>query len=231
MALFLLARRIKKAGSTHLTVILPYMAYARQDKSEQGYAPFELIAHMIETCGIDCIHTLDLHVAQLKNFFSIEVVDIEPHLLFSSLWRDRKECVVVSPDKGGHARARTLAQALGAPWVHLSKKRIHGKEPQIYGETSALVCGNTCLIVDDILDTGGTLSATVAYLKEQGAACVSACITHFLGSSLCLDQMAKSGLDHLYTSDSVPVQDGSSWMSIVAIAPLFAASLKKGWGV
>jgi ribose-phosphate pyrophosphokinase len=226
MTLFFLSRRIKQMGSVTLTVLLPYMAYARQDKSKDGTTPFELIPHMIHTCGIDHVFTLDLHVPHLKKLFSIAVEDIEPHLLFAPIWGRKKRYIVVSPDQGGHQRAQKLAQTIKAPWIYLTKHRDTGKEPSVSGGDRQLFYERECIVVDDILDTGGTLCAAVAHLKQQGAVRVTACITHFLCSSPCLDRLHMAGLDHLYTSDTLPILEAPSWVSIMSTVPLLSEKMK-----
>ncbi len=202
------------------------MAYTRQDKSKEGYVPFELIPHMMALSGIDCILTLDLHVSHLKTLFPMNMVEVEPHLIFAPLLCNKKPDVIVSPDKGGEHRAQKLAQELGMSWTSLIKKRDPGNKTFIYGNQNINFAGTACLIVDDIVDTGGTLCSAVEYLKKQGAVQVTACVTHGLFSSSCLDRLEKSQLDHLYISDSLPRSSIPKWISMVPTAPLFGKSIK-----
>jgi ribose-phosphate pyrophosphokinase len=239
MELLIMVDALRRSSASRITAVIPYFGYARQDRRSKARTPIsaKLVANLIETAGIDRVLTLDLHAAQIQGFFDIPVdnlhaspvfaLDIEHH------FKDRMdELMVISPDVGGVARARELAKRINAPLAIVDKRREKA------GEVASMtvigdVTGRTCLIVDDICDTAGTLCKAAETLMEQGAKEVHSYITHGVLSGPAIERVAQSVMKSLVITDSI--EQGAKVRAapnirIAPTAPIFAQAILNIWG-
>jgi ribose-phosphate pyrophosphokinase len=238
MELLIMTDALRRSSAARITAVIPYFGYARQDRRAKARTPIsaKLVANLITQAGVDRILTLDLHAAQIQGFFDMPVdnlyaapifaLDIEHH------FKGRMDnLMVVSPDVGGVARARELAQRIGAPLAIVDKRREKAgevAEMTVIGE----VKGKTCLIVDDICDTAGTLCKAAEVLLAGGAVEVHSYITHGVLSGPAVDRVAKSVMKSLVITDSIEPTEAvkkSPNIRIVPTAPVFAQAILNIW--
>lgn len=212
MELLVMVDAIKRASSARITAVIPYFGFARQDRrprSSRVPITAKLVAKLIETAGVDRVLTLDLHADQIQGFFDIAVDNVYASpILLGDVWRQKFEnMVVVSPDVGGVVRARALAKRLGdADLVIIDKRRQQANQSEvmnIIGECD----GMNCIMMDDMVDTAGTLCHAAAALKENGAASVHAYITHAVLSGPAVGRIRDSKLDTVVVTDTIPLSD------------------------
>ena len=212
MELMVMADAIRRASARRITAVLPYFGYARQDRrprSARVAITAKVVANMISGVGIDRMLTLDLHADQIQGFFDIPVDNVYASpILLGDIWRQKyPEQMVVSPDVGGVVRARALAKRLdGADLAIIDKRRPKAnvaKVMNIIGDVE----GRSCILIDDLVDTAGTLCKAAAALKEHGAAKVIAYITHPVLSGSAIDNLNASVLDHLVVTDTIPLSE------------------------
>jgi len=210
MELLVMVDAIKRASSARITAVIPYFGFARQDRrprSSRVPITAKLVAKLIETAGVDRVLTLDLHADQIQGFFDIAVDNVYASpILLGDVWRQKFEnMVVVSPDVGGVVRARALAKRLGdADLVIIDKRRQQANQSEvmnIIGECD----GMNCIMMDDMVDTAGTLCHAAAALKENGAASVHAYITHAVLSGPAVGRIRESKLDTVVVTDTIPL--------------------------
>jgi ribose-phosphate pyrophosphokinase len=226
MELLLLADTAKRAGSRRIIAVMPYFGYNRQDKPSYTYGPISasLVAGLIESTGVDNVITVDLHSRQSEGFFKICMQNLDPLPLFLPLFQDKSDCVVVSPDIGGLARARAFADKLGAELAIINKSRKLSGEcfmTEIIGN----VTGKNCIIIDDIVDTGGTLCKAAELLKKNGAKSVSACITHGVFSGECIKKIAQTVFDKFYVTDTINHDQLPHYIKIITAEDLIVNAL------
>ncbi|MEM6939528.1 MAG: ribose-phosphate pyrophosphokinase [Pseudomonadota bacterium] len=238
MELLIMADALRRSSAQRVTAVLPYFGYARQDRRTKARTPIsaKLVANMLVGTGIERILTMDLHAAQIQGFFDIPVdnlyaspvfaLDIKEHF---SGQMDR--LMVVSPDVGGVARARELAKRVGAPLAIVDKRREKAgevAEMTVIGDVS----GKTCLIVDDICDTAGTLCKAAEVLLEAGAEEVHAYISHGVMSGPARERVESSVMKSLVITDSIQptaeIKDAKN-IRIVPLAPIFAQAILNIW--
>ena len=209
--LMVMADAIRRASARRITAVIPYFGYARQDRrprSARVAITAKVIANMISGVGIDRVLTVDLHSDQIQGFFDIPVDNVYASpILLGDIWRQTyPDLMVVSPDVGGVVRARALAKRLDdAELAIIDKRRPRAnvaKVMNIIGEVE----GRSCLLIDDLVDTAGTLCKAAAALKEHGAAQVLAYITHPVLSGPAIDNINASKLDQLVVTDTIPLQ-------------------------
>jgi ribose-phosphate pyrophosphokinase len=239
MELLIMTDALRRSSASRITAVIPYFGYARQDRRAKARTPIsaKLVANLIETAGVDRVLTLDLHAAQIQGFFDIPVdnlyaspvfaLDIEHH------FRGRMdELMVISPDVGGVARARELAKRINAPLAIVDKRRE--KAGEIAGMTViGDVKGRTCIIVDDICDTAGTLCKAAETLIEAGAVEVHSYITHGVLSGPAVERVQNSVMKSLVITDSIEAPDtvkAAKNIRIVPMAPMFAQAVLNIWG-
>lgn len=211
MELLLMADAMHRASANRITAVVPYFGYARQDRrvrSARVAISAKVVADMIVAVGIHRVLTVDLHAEQIQGFFSIPVDNVYGSpLLTDDIERQNYEnLLVVSPDIGGVVRARAVAKQLNVDLAIIDKRRPQANEAQvmhIIGE----VQGRTCLIVDDMVDTAGTLCKAAAALKEHGATRVLAYSTHAVLSGNAYDNIMNSELDSLVVTDTIPLSE------------------------
>jgi ribose-phosphate pyrophosphokinase len=210
MELLVMVDAIKRASSARITAVIPYFGFARQDRrprSSRVPITAKLVAKLIETAGVDRVLTLDLHADQIQGFFDIAVDNVYASpILLGDVWRQKFEnMVVVSPDVGGVVRARALAKRLDdADLVIIDKRRQKANQSEvmnIIGECD----GMNCIMMDDMVDTAGTLCHAAGALKDNGAAGVHAYITHPVLSGPAVERIGKSALDSVVVTDTIPL--------------------------
>ena len=228
MELFLLADTAKRSGCNSITAVIPYFGYSRQDRPSYEYGPISasLVARLIETSGIDKVVTVDMHSKQSEGFFKIGVKNIDPTDLFIPVLQKNSNYITISPDIGGLPRARMLASKLGTDLAIINKKR----NPQgqcMMSDVIGNVIGKDCIIIDDIVDTGGTLCKAAKLLMQNGARSVSACITHAVFSNDCLERIGQARFAELFVSDTIYHQNLPSFIKVVQISELLVKALLK----
>ena len=206
MELLIMIDALRRASARRITAVLPYFGYARQDRKVQSRTPItaKLVADLVTAAGTDRVLSMDLHAGQIQGFFSLPVDHLyaAPILTDYVKSRDYKNLVVFSPDAGGVERARAFAKSLGAGLGIIDKRREAKNVAQvmhIIGE----VKGRDVLIVDDMVDTAGTLTEAVAALMNAGANSVSACCTHAVLSGPAIERLEKSQIKELITSNTI----------------------------
>jgi ribose-phosphate pyrophosphokinase len=238
MELLIMADALRRSSAHRITAVIPYFGYARQDRRTKARTPIsaKLVANMIAVAGVERVLTLDLHAAQIQGFFDIPVDNLYASPVFSLDIRHHfkgqmDNLMVVSPDVGGVGRARELARRIGAPLAIVDKRREKAgevSEMTVIGE----VRGKTCLIVDDICDTAGTLCKAAEVLMEAGAVEVHAYITHGVLSGPAVDRIAGSLMKSLVVTDSIE-QPASvracGKIRTVPMAPMFAQAIMNIW--
>jgi ribose-phosphate pyrophosphokinase len=207
MELLIIIDALKRASAKRITAVIPYFGYARQDRKSGSRTPIsaKLVANLITRAGADRVLTMDLHADQIQGFFDIPtdnlfagpvmVRDIKQHM-------DVANTVVVSPDVGGVVRARALAKRLATPLAIVDKRREKAGESEVMNIIGE-VAGKSCILIDDIVDSGGTLCNAAEALMAQGAKDVSAYITHGVLSGGAVARVTSSKLKHLVITDSI----------------------------
>lgn len=230
LELLMMIDAAKRASAKSITVVTPYFGYARQDRKDVPRVSIgaKLVADMISTAGATRLVTIDLHAGQIQGFFDIPVDNLEASSVFVPyfLEQDWKNLCIVSPDAGGVPRARIFARHLKADLALVYKYREKENEVgsmQLIGN----VAGKNVVIVDDILDTGGTLCAAADLLVKQGALSVRAAITHPILSGKAVERVAQSALSEVYVTDTIAGAQRHEKIKVLTIAPLFALALKK----
>ncbi|GBD90526.1 ribose-phosphate pyrophosphokinase [bacterium BMS3Abin04] len=207
MELLIMLDAAKRSSARRVTAVIPYFGYARQDRKDQPRVAIsaKLVANLITVAGADRVIAMDLHAAQIQGFFDIPSDHLYASPIFTSLWDDKKNnLVVVSPDIGGIKLARSYSKRIGAGLVVIDKRRPKPNESKvmhIIGE----VKGKDVLIVDDIIDTGGTFISAIEALKSEGAKKIYGAVTHPLLSGNALEKIENSAIEKLYVTDSIPV--------------------------
>jgi len=234
MELLVIMDAVKRASADRVTVVCPYFGYARQDRKVSPRTPIsaKLVADLMQTAGADRLLTVDLHAGQIQGFFNIPVDHLyaSPALIneVRNLAGD-KDIVIVSPDSGGVPRARAYAKVLGAPLAVIDKRRDRPNEiaeMRIVGD----VAGCYAFLIDDMVDTAGTLSRAAGAVCEAGATAVSALCSHGVLSGPAVDRIADSALDHLVVSDTIPLRENAracDKIRVVTVAPLIAEAVRR----
>src|SRR5450755_2705667 len=232
MELLLMMDALKRASAERITAVLPYYGYGRQDRKDRPRMPISarLVASLVERAGADRVLALDLHAAQIQGFFDVPV----DHLFAAPVMIDYFEglrgesLTVVSPDAGGVERARAFAKRLGSPLAIIDKRRTEvniAEVMHIIGD----VAGQHCLIVDDLIDTAGTLVKAAEALLEQGAKSVRACATHAVLSGPAVERIRESQLEEVVVSNSIPLSAEAAGLNRIkqlSVAPLLAKAIE-----
>jgi ribose-phosphate pyrophosphokinase len=231
MELLLMIDALKRASADRITAVVPYYGYARQDRKDRPRVPIsaKLIASLLERAGADRILTMDLHAAQIQGFFDIPVDHLYATPVVMDYLSSRSgQLMVVSPDAGGVERARALAKRLRAPLAIIDKRR---SEPNVAEVLNIIgeVEGRDCLIVDDLIDTAGTLMEGVQALLDAGAASVSAFATHPVLSGPAVERIAGSRVAEIVITNSIPLStqaQESGKFRVLSVAPLLAKAIQ-----
>ena len=231
MELLIMIDALKRSSARRITAVIPYYGYARQDRKCEPRVPItsKLVADLLVTAGTDRVLTVDLHAGQIQGFFNIPVDHLFatkvliPYLQGLNL----KDMVVISPDAGGVERARAFAKRLGVSLAIIDKRREavnEAKAMNIIGD----VIGKICFVVDDMIDTAGTLVEGTAALIEAGAHEVHACCTHAVLSGPALERISKSEIKSIVTTNTIPVRDGVKdhpKIKTLSVAPLLGEAI------
>jgi ribose-phosphate pyrophosphokinase len=235
MELLVMVDACRRASAARITTVLPYFGYARQDRRPRATrVPItaKLVANMIASAGVDRVLTVDLHADQIQGFFDIPVDNVYASpVLLGDAWKQKHEdLTVVSPDVGGVVRARALAKRLDdADLAIIDKRRPRANESEVMNIIGE-VAGKSCVLVDDLVDTAGTLCHAAQALKDAGAKRVSAYITHAVLSGPAVERIAKSTLDELVVTDTIPLrEDAKSCRKIrqLTVAGLLAETMRR----
>ena len=235
MELLVMADACRRASAASITAVVPYFGYSRQDRrprATRAAITAKLVADMISGAGVSRVLTLDLHSEQIQGFFGIPVDNVYGSpVLLGDVWRKAyPNLIVVSPDVGGVVRARAFAKRLDdADLAIIDKRRPRPNESKvmnIIGEVS----GRTCVLIDDMVDTAGTLCLAAQALKDEGAAHVVAYITHAVLSGTAVQRIGKSALDELVVTDTIPLSaEGAQCARIrqLSVASLLAETIRR----
>ena len=208
MELLILTDACKRASAHSITAVVPYYAYARQDRKTRGREPIsaKLVANLMTTAGVTRVVTVDLHAGQIQGFFDIPVDHLAAAPVLAGYFReqDYEDLIVVSPDLGGVTRARIMADFLHAPIAIIEKRRPEPGRAEVMNLIGA-VEGETALLIDDIVDTAGSLCEGAKALKERGAKRVLAACSHAILSDPAVERIEASPLEKLVITDSIPV--------------------------
>ncbi len=231
MQLLLMADAFKRASANRITAVVPYYAYARQDRKDRPRVPISarLLADLLQTAGYTRMLAIDLHANQIQGFFNIPVDNLMALPIFISHFRTMNldNVVVVSPDAGGVERARAFSQKLGAGLAIADKRREEANVAEIMhiiGEVE----GKTCIIVDDIIDTAGTLSETIKALKNHGAGKIYAACSHGIFSGKAIERINEAPIEKIFTTDTVPLLGEKKEcikIEALSVAKLFADAI------
>jgi len=234
MELILMVDALRRASATRITAVVPYFGYARQDRrvrSARVPISAKVVADMMVKAGVDRVMTMDLHADQIQGFFDVPVDNVygSPILLDDIERQNYDDLVVVSPDVGGVVRARAIAKQLNADLAIIDKRRPQANQAQvmhIIGEIE----GRTCVVVDDMIDTAGTLCKAGEALKDHGAARVVAYATHPILSGPAVDNITNSVLDEVVVTDTIPLADHarrSGKIRQLSVAGLIAEAIRR----
>jgi len=234
MELIIMADALRRASAARITAVVPYFGYARQDRrprSARVPISARVVADMMQTAGIDRVLTMDLHADQIQGFFSIPVDNIygSPVLLDDIERQNYDNLTVVSPDVGGVVRARALAKLLGDELAIIDKRRPRANEAEIM-HIIGDVEGRTCVLIDDMVDTAGTLCQAAAALKANGAEKVVAYCTHPVLSGPAVERLNSSHVDELVVTDTIPLSEAaanSPRIRQLSVAGLLAESVRR----
>ena len=232
MELMVMADALKRASARHITAVVPYYGYARQDRKTRGREPItaKLVANLMQTSGITRLVTIDLHAGQIQGFFDVPV----DHLYGASILakyineKNLEDVIVVSPDLGGVTRARDLADRIGAPIAIIEKKR---PEPGVAKVMNLIgdVKGKNCIIVDDIVDTAGSLVEGANALEEFGAKSVMAAVTHAVLTDPASERIANSNIKELIVTNTMPLPENCKLDNVtqLSVAPLLGEAIMR----
>lgn len=229
MELLILLDAAKRSSATRVTAVIPYFGYARQDRKDQPRVAVtaKLVADIISTAGADRVITMDLHAAQIQGFFDIPLDHLYASPIYTDEFKNKSEnLVVVSPDAGGIKIARSYAKRLKTELVLIDKRRPNHNTAEVMNVIGE-VEGKNILIVDDLIDTGGTFVAAISALKKRGAKNIYGAITHPLLSGEAIRLIENSELNKLYVTDTIPLGNllPDSKIQVNTSAELFAEAI------
>ena len=232
MELLIMIDALKRASAGRITVVIPYYGYARQDRKDRPRVAItaKLVADLLSTAGANRALLVDLHAAQIQGFFNIPVDHLFASPVLVGYFRELElpDLTVVSPDAGGVERARFFAKKLEVPLAIVDKRRTDMNVTEVMNVIGD-VEGRTCLILDDIIDTAGTLVGTVEALLAQGAKKVYACASHPVLSGPAVERIAKSRLEQLVVTNTIPLREDASRLSkikVLSIAGLLGRAIE-----
>jgi len=231
MELFIMIDAVRRASAARITAVLPFYGYARQDRKDQPRVPItaKLVANLLVASGASRVLTVDLHAQQIQGFFDIPVDHLYAAPVMYEYLRKKHltDLVVVSPDVGGLKMAHAYSQTLEAGLAIVAKRRKSATEVEsmaVIGE----IRGKNILLVDDLTETAGTLTAAAALLKKKGAKQILACVSHAILNDVGIQRLRKSGIDELITTDTVqrPAIDGVKIVTL-SVAGLLGEAIKR----
>ena len=232
MELLVMLDAFRRSSAERVTAVVPYYGYGRSDKKDRPRVPIaaKMVANLLTTAGADRIVTIDLHAAQIQGFFDIPVDHLyaAPVMIRYYLESPMPNLTVVAPDTGGAERARAYAKRLNAELALCDKRRERANVAEVMNVVGD-VEGRSCLIVDDMCDTGGSLTKVSRALKEAGAASVHACFTHAVLSGRAAMHLADSDIEQMVVTNTIPLNSKAAEMTnikVLSIAPLLAKAIK-----
>ena len=232
MELLVMIDAFRRSSAERVTAVIPYYGYARSDKKDRPRVPVaaKLVANLITTAGADRVLTIDLHAAQIQGFFDIPVDHLyaAPVIIGHYQTNPLPNLTVVAPDTGGAERARAYAKRLNAELALCDKRREKANVAEVINVVGD-VRGRNCLIIDDMCDTGGSLTKVARALREAGADSIHACFTHPVLSGRACDQLAKSEIEQVVTTNTIPLRDKACRLEnikVLSIGPLLAKAIK-----
>ncbi|ATY83625.1 ribose-phosphate pyrophosphokinase [Kyrpidia spormannii] len=230
MELLIMVDALKRASAKRINVVVPYYGYARQDRKARPREPItaKLVANLIETAGAHRVIAMDLHAGQIQGFFDIPVDHLLAQPILASYFQDKglKDVVVVSPDMGGVTRARGMAQRLGASIAIIDKRR---PEPNVAEVMNIIgdIDGKTAVMIDDIIDTAGTITQGAKALLERGAKEVYACCTHAVLSGPAMERLRESEIREVVVTNTIPLKESPALdkLVVLSVAPLIGDAI------
>ncbi len=234
MEILVMTDALKRSSAARITAAIPYFGYARQDRrprSARVAISAKVVANMLEAAGVDRVLTMDLHADQIQGFFDVPVDNIyAAPILLSDVWKHNyQDLVVVSPDVGGVVRARALAKRLESDLAIIDKRRPKANVSEVM-HVIGEIDGRTCVIMDDMVDTAGTLCKAAEVLKERGATKVMAYCTHPVLSGNAVQKINASVLDELVVTDTIALRDDARACSKIrqlSVAELLAETIRR----
>ncbi|MDA8085186.1 MAG: ribose-phosphate pyrophosphokinase, partial [Nitrospiraceae bacterium] len=233
MELLLMIDALKRASAGRITAVMPYYGYARQDRKVQPRVPIssKLVADLLTVAGASRLLAMDLHAGQIQGFFNIPVDHLygSPVLFEYIKRREFKDLVIVSPDAGGVERARNFARRLKATIAIIDKRRESANVSQVMNVVGD-VDGRDVVILDDMIDTAGTITQAAQALKDKGARKVCAACTHAVLSGPAVERINSSAIEELIVTDTIPLDSKKEQcpkLKVLSVAPLFAEAIKR----
>jgi ribose-phosphate pyrophosphokinase len=230
MELLVMTDALKRSSAKSITAITPYYGYARQDRKAAPRVPIsaKLVANLFETAGITRMVTVDLHASQIQGFFDIPVDNLYGAILFVDYIKSKKfkNPVIASPDIGGVARARYFASRLGLDMVIVDKRRERANVAEVMNIIGD-VQDKDVILIDDMIDTAGTMVKAAEALKTKGATSVMACCTHPVLSGPAYERIENGALDELIVTNTIPMRQSSSKIKMLSTAPLLGEVIRR----
>lgn len=230
MELLIMTDALKRSSAKSITAVVPYYGYARQDRKAAPRVPItaKLVANLMETAGITRMVTVDLHASQIQGFFDIPVDNLYGAILFIDYIKSKnfKNPVIASPDIGGVARARYFAKKLGLEMVIVDKRREKANESEVMNVIGN-VEGKDVILIDDMVDTAGTMVKGAAALKKLGANSVMACCTHPVLSGPAYERIAEGDLDELVVANTIPMEHKCDKIKMLSTAPMLGEVIRR----
>ena len=230
MELLIMTDAIRRSSAKSITAVIPYFGYARQDRKAAPRVPItsKLVANLIESAGITRVVTMDLHAGQIQGFFDIPVDNLYGSTVFIDYIKQKKleNPIIASPDVGGVARARNMASKMGLDLVIVDKRREKANKSEVMNIIGD-VAGKDVILVDDIIDTAGTIVQAAAALKAKGATSVMACCTHGVLSGPAFDRADQGALDELVITDTIPHSKESAKVTVLSVANIFGEVIRR----
>lgn len=230
MELLIMIDALKRSSANSISVVIPYFGYARQDRKAAPRVPItaKLIADLLQRAGANRIITMDLHAGQIQGFFDIPVDNLYGSIVFRDYVRNKAlpNPIIASPDIGGVGRARYFADQLGLELIVVDKRRERANVSEvmnIIGEVE----GKDVILVDDMIDTAGTIIKAAEALKNRGATRVIALGTHAVFSGNAYERIEKGALDEMVVTNTIPLKQNSPKITVISVAPLFAEVIKR----
>lgn len=230
MELLVMTDALKRSSAKSITAITPYYGYARQDRKAAPRVPIsaKLVANLFETAGITRMVTVDLHASQIQGFFDIPVDNLYGAILFVDYIKSKKfkNPVIASPDIGGVARARYFASRLGLDMIIVDKRRERANVAEVMNIIGD-VDGRDVILIDDMIDTAGTMVKAAEALKAKGAVSVMACCTHPVLSGPAFDRIENGALDELIVTNTIPMKQSCKKIKMLSTAPLLGEVIRR----
>lgn len=230
MELLIMADALRRSSASSVVAVVPYFGYARQDRKAAPRVPItaKLVANMLQAAGFSRVITMDLHAGQIQGFFDIPVDNLYGTISFINHLKtlNLPNPVIASPDVGGVARARSVAKRLGVDLVIVDKRRERANESEIMNVIGD-VNGKDVILIDDMIDTGGTLVKAADVFKKNGATSVIAFCTHAVLSGQAYERLKTGAIDRLFVTDSIPLKEKLPCITVLSVAEVFGEVIRR----